>query len=96
MAQTHGVETPLYDPDVANQKQNAQAENFMSDYDILSPAKLIALSEEGTPEAIEQLMAIEEKFDIPFDAAMSPRARVDRIILAMDSEDAPNMFLGTE
>ncbi len=91
MGQTHGIETPLYDTDIANQKQTAQAEDFMGEHNILSPEKLIALAEENTPEARERLMEIAEKFDLPFDDSISQREMVDRIILAMDSEDAPNM-----
>ncbi len=96
MGQTNGVNTPLYDNDLANQKETAQAEDFMSGHNILSPDQLIALAEENTPESREQLMEISEKFDIPFADPVVARELVDKIILAMDGEDAPNMYIGTE
>ncbi len=96
MAETNGISTPLYDDDIANQKQNRQAEEFMQYHDILSPQQLIDLAERDTPESRERLLEIAEKYDIPFHESMNVREIVDRIILAMDNQDAPNMYIGTE
>jgi hypothetical protein len=96
MGETNGISTPLYDNDIANQKQNRHAEDFMQYHNILSPEQLINLAEQGTPESREQLLEIAEKYDVPASEALSFREIVDRIILAMDNEDAPNMYIGTE
>jgi hypothetical protein len=96
MGQTNGISTPLYDNDTANQKQNRHAEDFMQYHDILSPQQLIDLADQDTPESRERLLEIAEKYDIPFHESMNIREIVDKIILGMDNQDSPNMYIGTE
>lgn len=93
---TNGVETPFEDPNrqLSNeQRLTKQAADFYNDYDVLSPEQLIELSQDQSPEGRSMLAEIAERYDIPMSPGSDPQEVVQKIIVAMDSDDSPNPII---
>ena len=95
MGLTNGTDTPFDDKVTDDQRVIANAEENLGEYNMVTPAELEELQGDGSPEAIERLRSLAEQFDIPFEGHTAEDI-VNRIRSALDNQDAPYMYHGTE
>ncbi len=99
--ETHGVETAFYDRSSVTEhtednQQLQHANDVLNEYNTFSPGDLEKLAQDDSFEGREKLKEIAEKYDIPVDDGTSSDSIIGRIINAMNSQDAPNWFMGSE
>jgi len=98
---THGVDTAFYDrsgatPMTEDNQQLQHANDILNEYNVFSPGDLQKLALDQSIEGREKLKEIAEKYDIIVDDGVSSQEIVDIIINRMNSQDAPDWFMGSE
>jgi hypothetical protein len=95
MPDTNGTETPFEEKITDNQREIQHAEDNFGEHNMLSLNELQDLRNDRSPEGLERLRGLAEHYDIPFDG-LSSEDIINRIRSALDNQDAPYMFNGTE
>ena len=95
MGQTNGTDTPFEENTTEDQREVANAEDSFQEYNMLTPAQLEELRNDGSPEALERLRTLAEQYDIPFEGHTAEDI-INRVRSVLDSPDASYMYHGTE